>query len=87
MNLLTMPDKAPLVRNADYVRMTVVFVGCPACGAYRGERCRGNSFRPWMGGVHSDRRVKSADRRRQRPEVWEKLKLQIWEQARKEKAQ
>lgn len=97
MNLLTMPNLPSIATSRDglrevfagkdYWRMTVVFVNCPACGAYRGEPCRGNSFRPWMGGIHSDRRLKAAARRKRHPKSWEKLKVQIYQQAEKEKAQ
>ena len=91
MTLLIMPDSPPHVTaqppSESYWRMTVVFVGCPSCGAHRGEACRGESFASWMGGVHLDRRVLSSMQRRESPEAWEKLKAQIYLQTEKEKAQ
>ena len=41
----------------DYYRMECATVPCPACGAVRGELCRGKNVAHYHGSGHSDRKA------------------------------
>lgn len=65
----------------DYYRMECVTVACPACGAVRGERCKGKNVEYYSGSGHSDRKVAFRRWAKRHPDAYSQLRAQIKEQA------
>ena len=62
----------------DYYRMECATVPCPACGAVRGELCRGVNVAHYKGSGHTDRKSAFRAWAHRNKAKYEALKTQAW---------
>lgn len=63
--------------TGDYYRMECATVDCPACGAVRGELCRGKNVSHYQGTGHVDRKSAFRQWAHRHKDKYENLKAQI----------